>query len=865
MFLTFLSSPFSSQLSNAPPTSYATTNLPPQQKQDGQGGYTKIERRETVALLERGKSGIKTGLYPAWTTPMSEFRNFGIGVAVYFETMRALAVICLVAGLLYLPSIMYYDSTSYDETGRSSIGWQLRGSLMCHDTKWVPCPTCTLDDWADSPRRYAIAENNLVFVLANECADIRLREGLQHLVVILFLAIAIFALGFHQKKLELQYDEAILSASDYSIKVDDPPLDATDPDEWKEFFSRFEGAHVTYVTVGLDNKHVVNALIKRRLLLQKLRQLHRSEHGTKEHQNATLEDLIAIATKRKPRLARSFIKTEEKCRNLLSPEKTYGTTSIFVTFETESAQRNVLRALSVGHKDILQNNVLALNDPNHAFRGKYVLSVAEAPEPSTIRWQDQDATLMMKLNQRILTSLITIVIVWGGFISVRAAFRRNYDLAAFLIAIFNILVPQLFKLVNKLEAHPDEGSWQASLYMKVCTFRWINTAIVMTMVTPFMHTIAVNGLLAKLHAVLRAEIITQPVVHMLDILHNIKRHIFAPFSANQETMDSNFHGSIQHLGEKYTAMTKIIFLCIFYSPIFPASFFYGAFAYAANFYTDKFLFFRSWAAIPRIGNDVAVLSRNFYFPMTLVIMVIMSEFYMSAYPFDSLCDTYDFVNNGDEVLSQYIGTHRAYLASGGGNSEAVTVTVNGDVSDRVYRFCSQDFSSRVGSLLNFFDENKDDWMSEDQIFLTYLYGLCVVVAISLSFVFFFQHELWDNCKSFFTGTYHTEECDSGARFSDQEEIKAYVPQYHHLRFARPLLSCDIDAIDQDHIGWTDLQHTSDFYNLTKGIEHLTCGREKNNSAFAVVKHWAPKKTRRDSNFSLSFYGSTIAPMECKHF
>eukprot|EP00957_Ditylum_brightwellii_P049377 3746189-Ditylum_brightwellii.AAC.1 len=116
----------------------------------------------------------------------------------------------------------------------------------------------------------------------------------------------------------------------------------------------------------------------------------------------------------------------------------------------------------------------------------------------------------MKLNQRILTSLITIVIVWGGFISVRAAFRRNYDLAAFLIAIFNILVPQLFKLVNKLEAHPDEGSWQASLYMKVCTFRWINTAIVMTMVTPFMDTIAVNGLLAKLHAVLRAEIITQP-------------------------------------------------------------------------------------------------------------------------------------------------------------------------------------------------------------------------------------------------------------------------------------------------------------------------------------------------------------------
>jgi hypothetical protein len=36
-------------------------------------------------------------------------------------------------------------------------------------------------------------------------------------------------------------------------------------------------------------------------------------------------------------------------------------------------------------------------------------------------------------------------------------------------------------------------------------------------------------------------------------------------------------------------MTKVMFLCCFYSVIFPASFFFGAVAIAATYATDKFL------------------------------------------------------------------------------------------------------------------------------------------------------------------------------------------------------------------------------------------------------------------------------------
>jgi len=46
---------------------------------------------------------------------------------------------------------------------------------------------------------------------------------------------------------------------------------------------------------------------------------------------------------------------------------------------------------------------------------------------------------------------------------------------------------------------------------------------------------------------------------------------------------------------------------------------------------------RSWAPLPELGDDVAKLSRRFFFPVTLVVLAIMSEFYWSAYPFDNAC------------------------------------------------------------------------------------------------------------------------------------------------------------------------------------------------------------------------------------
>ncbi|KAL3924948.1 MAG: hypothetical protein SGARI_005934 [Bacillariaceae sp.] len=83
-------------------------------------------------------------------------------------------------------------------------------------------------------------------------------------------------------------------------------------------------------------------------------------------------------------------------------------TKVFVTFETEAAQRHVLASLSVGSVKAAANDVRAVKDPKHLFRGEQVLDVQEAEEPNTIRWQDLNAGAWQRMKEKIYTTLATI-------------------------------------------------------------------------------------------------------------------------------------------------------------------------------------------------------------------------------------------------------------------------------------------------------------------------------------------------------------------------------------------------------------------------------------------------------------------------
>ena len=81
---------------------------------------------------------------------------------------------------------------------------------------------------------------------------------------------------------------------------------------------------------------------------------------------------------------------------------------MFVTFEKERDQREVLKTLSVGKKYSRNDDPTALPDPKYMFEGS-VLHVVEATEPNSIRWAELNIPVSDKLKRTTITTGITLV------------------------------------------------------------------------------------------------------------------------------------------------------------------------------------------------------------------------------------------------------------------------------------------------------------------------------------------------------------------------------------------------------------------------------------------------------------------------
>lgn len=363
--------------------------------------------KNRVHKAENGLQGEKTLLYSVWGTSEADLVDFGLGVAIYFWTLRMLVILMFLAGLISIPNMIYFSSSSYSLNQQSGSGWALRGSAVCTDTQWVACPNCTLSDWqgriASTTNRFASTMVNgqeLRFIVKNNCR-ITFSEGVVSLVVLLFVVVFLWGIGEVSKNREVRFDESNQTATDYSIEVQDPPLDANDPDEWKAFFEQF-GGHATLVTIALDNEELIRALLQRRKLM---RQIENTLQPGVKWDPKNLDEMAKqcmpvpgwkkrlLFAKTGEELLKKIRESEEEARTL--SKKEIAVSNVFVTMETEKAQRTALEALGRPYVELWRG---APNMPTrHKFRGKHILSTREPAEPSTILWQDLDVTFRVSV------------------------------------------------------------------------------------------------------------------------------------------------------------------------------------------------------------------------------------------------------------------------------------------------------------------------------------------------------------------------------------------------------------------------------------------------------------------------------------
>ena len=191
------------------------------------------------------------------------------------------------------------------------------------------------------------------------------------------------------------------TAQDYSVVVEDPDPDASDPDEWREFFSQF--GEVASISIALDNGHLISLLADCRVSkiaraisehrqfksVEVVNKVQTTEEQTPEGQTVNqrwMENEVNQTTKSLVKVSTLFGGDPERRDAMLSQlvedavQRKYPVARVFCIFEHEAGQRCCLDKLSNG----IVAAVFDIGDlkPEHKFRGQNVLKVVEAPEPT---------------------------------------------------------------------------------------------------------------------------------------------------------------------------------------------------------------------------------------------------------------------------------------------------------------------------------------------------------------------------------------------------------------------------------------------------------------------------------------------------
>lgn len=841
------------------------------------------------AVLRRAEPGEQgdTELYHAMRTSQANLIEFGTGIDLYFQTCALLCLMFFLAGLVNIPNIYYYAA---NYSGEKHRGWALEGSAVCTQTYWAVCEDCAtdqveLDEVAD---RVAVAADGTVLVLRNDC-EVGLEQGIVNWATWIFFFFFLTGISLYLQARETRFDQDKLTAGDYSVMVKNPPPDATDPDKWRDYFEQFAEKQVTLVTVHLNNEEMLKKLMERRKKRDLLRRMLKK--GTNmDDENAlrvAVDDHIRERDLEPKGCFGSFLECTvfwplkmiglihaaetllEKVNSLTEEikefqKRRYEVSKVFVTFETEEGQRAAMAALSVRRIDISMNNVEKA-PPCAVFHDR-VLRVVQPTEPSAVRFMDQSTTKLYRSVSVFLTFGVTIALIsLAAFLEDITRQKWGPQYSGPLVSIFNGIIPLFVHVLMLFERHQTEELFQSSLYLKITIFRWVNTAVVINYITPFTNSLGGRStdLLPSISAILWSETFIVPALRLLDIGGKFQRHVLAPRAMTQEQMNLNFLGTPYNLGERYTDLTKVLFVCFFYSALFPASFWFGFAILLVQYHADKWCLLRIWGYSPSLGNTLAVYSRKYFFTGASLAFIIASAYAWAQFPYDDVCDKEGESVTRTEIPYTGVTLLKDILAAGT-EGEAATVNITVGQEESVY-FCSQGYRGRPG--INFPPQVEDQpgdlrWMTESQETLVNVYYWSVIFAVVVFVLGSFLTTIVNTIKTWLSSHYEERGASQKIDFSCNLDIEAYVPRVKLRTYPFPFLAANVDDLDERLLGFTDKDNSVDHHNMVFDVPYPGMHRTKRMSPdqpappqsetpvadsqsedqqpiFGVVKHYPP--------------------------
>jgi len=422
-----------------------------------------------------------------------------------------------------------------------------------------------------------------------------------------------------------------------------------------------------------------------------------------------------------------------------------------------------------------------------------VLSVVESAEPNNILWLHLDNSTAERLLRKTAGWFLAGAAMAISYYVIQYTFV-NYPLfVPMAIGGLDLLLPQTFIYITAVEEHVDEDDRQNSLLFKLYAAKLL-TAVVFNFVNTAWPDFLNEIEIVKIINIQLSASFVSPFVKVLDLPGLVNRWFISRIlSTTQAQMNQYWEGSQFTLADRYTEISKIMFISLFYSILTPTALFVSCVACLVLFAVDRFLLLRKTKIPPMLDATMASTIREYILFAVAVHMYVTTRFIYS-WPLDSAYEKGDVIHKVNKTPP--------------------------------YRLWTMSVQS---------------WHSNSQASILHTYKWTAIVVILFIAIVIFIEPMYKFLKSLFFNEAEVETSKGSKKlYSEVRGIIAYCPIILHR--TEKFIAADTSEMLARHRPETVVVEASEDPNLASMVppklrRHL----------FAVVKWYPPDKEMLESS------------------
>ena len=326
---------------------------------------------------------------------MSEFAQFGSGITNYFKFQKWCCWIMFILAIIHIPVLLinlFGDGMTTDVGG--ILEKTTLGNLGSADVQYVTIPYC---DSTKYQLDYCKIDKNTIAIL----------YAMLDVTGTLIVILGYYWLKSFEKSEEDHLNRTTVTASDYTLQISNIPRNITER-EIAAHFAQITSSPIAEVNLAFNNAKEIEMYMRRGRVMKKRvdcinkiqyeRSIGEKQKGEKSASRRRIRKLLR---ERNRLTSQVDIKDAERALNVSAQPDVI---QAFVTFDTEEG---FVKAISEYSLNWIRS--ISCFYPKRLRIGGAKIRVKQAPEPSTLVWENIEIKERHRFGRKCLTSIIAVL------------------------------------------------------------------------------------------------------------------------------------------------------------------------------------------------------------------------------------------------------------------------------------------------------------------------------------------------------------------------------------------------------------------------------------------------------------------------